>query len=88
MKVSYQSRGKGYMEIVRDARKMLDLAVTIDSSNGKAMLRRDDIVTILSQVDDEDHFREPLATALFDFIMERDAVIVVSSPKGRKAGSA
>jgi hypothetical protein len=78
MKESYTSRGKGYNEIVHDATTMLELALTLDPSTDKGVLTRDSIATILGQVDDVEHFREPLATALLDFVLSRDARIIVS----------
>lgn len=54
---------------------MLELAMRTDPRTGRAMLDCDDIATILDQVDDQEHFQEPMAQALFDLIMEREGVI-------------
>lgn len=75
MKQTFQSRGKGYGEIVRGARKMLELAVNIDDETGDAILTSDDIDTVLSQVDDPGHFEEPMAQALLAMILESDTTI-------------
>ena len=88
MKETYRSREKGYMEIVRDARKMFELAMSVDPTTGHTVLTKDDIVTILSQVDDASHFRDPMACALLDLVMERDGAIVIKHTYRTNSGSA
>lgn len=88
MTETYKSRGKGFMEIARDARKMLDLATSVDSKTGNDTLSVQDLVTILDQVDDETHFREPMAIALLELIFERGATLVMQPTVGPERGSA
>jgi hypothetical protein len=81
MKQVFQSRGKGYMEIVREARRLLGMAITADPHTGKNTLTRDAIYNLIDQVD-ESYFREPMALALLDLILEHEAVIVFPAQAG------
>jgi hypothetical protein len=72
MNPTYVSRGKGYGRIVRDARRLLDLAMRFDASTGEDVLDSGAILDILAQVDDAEHFQDPMAQALTDLILERE----------------
>jgi hypothetical protein len=72
----YTSRGKGYAQIARDSKRLLEAAVHADAT-GRLLLGADDIEAILQQVDDREHFADPMAQALLELILERAATIVL-----------
>jgi hypothetical protein len=82
MKQVFQSRGKGDMEILREARRLLGLAISADPHTGKNTLTRDAIYNLIDQGNDESHFREPMVLALLDLILAHEAVVVFPAQAG------
>lgn len=86
--MAFQARGKGFSEIEREAIHLLALAITTDGKTGKQTLTRDAVFNVLDQVDDGERFREPMANALLDLILTRNATIIFPPKGGPSSGSA
>lgn len=72
----YRSRGKGYMEIARSAKRLLE-AAAVEHEDGTAVLTCEAIDAILDHVDDRLHFIDPMAQALMELVLDRDAHIIL-----------
>jgi len=73
-----QTRGKGFGEIAREFEPVLEELISTDPGSGRRVLTADSIRELLSRCDDVSHAQEPLAEAVFGFIMSRDASILLS----------
>ena len=65
-----------FLEIVDALRPMVEAAVTSDPMLGR-LITCDALGAILDGCDDPAHAREPLAQAVYDFIIVRHATILV-----------
>lgn len=76
MAATIQVKGLDFLEIVQALRPQVEIAISVLGS-GARVITPAALHTILDRCDDPDHAREPLAQAVYDFIVARGAIITV-----------
>lgn len=76
-KPSIVARGKGYAVLVRESEKLLEMMIAVDPITGARCVTADALETILQNADDPEHLEDPLAQALYRFVVTKGASIVL-----------
>jgi hypothetical protein len=72
-----RSRGMGYAEIVRECETRLEDLIETDPDTGARVVNSASLHAIRENADDPDHVADPLAQALYRFVVNRNAKIVL-----------
>lgn len=76
------------MQLVRESEKLLEMVVAVDPQTGAMCITSEALETILLNADDSEHLEEPLAQALYRFIVDRRATVLLPGNGSSTKGSA
>ena len=68
-------KGMGFAQIQREFEPLLEAMISTDPASGRRVLTADAIRELLNRCDDVDRAHEPMAQAVFRFLLARDAQI-------------